>query len=632
MAARSSVSGAALLGLAALLPTAPLAAQTIEQLRDLPIEELANLRVSSVSKNSEPLSDAAAAIYVISHDDIQRSGARSVPDMLRLAPNLEVAQLTPTNYIVTARGFNVADNASLSNKLLVLIDGRSVYTPMFGGVYWDMQEVPPEAVERIEVISGPGATLWGANAMNGVINIITRGSADLQGGSVGLGGGNLGWGADFRYAGRLADDLTYQVHAEGSRYYAYKAGDGKPAQDGWSNPQGGFRIDWTPGGDAVSLQGDIATPSEQPDDFITGRNLTASWQHKMEDGATLQLLAYYDQVKRFSGNGQGGFSVDTYDVEAQENLAVGGWNQLVWGVGERAFRYTFENTALELVPNSRTLNIADIFAQDTISLSDSVKLTLGVKLEDEPYTGLEAMPDARLSWKASNQILLWTAVSRAVRTPTPIDEDLRELSGSVDFLNGSQDFRPEVVTAYEAGTRIQAWPGASLSLSGFYNDYAELRTLELAPAGSPSILVWGNRMKGDVYGAELWGDVGLTSWWRLRAGVNWQHEDLRFEPGSGLGGLALIADDPTYQASLRSSMSLDGVSFDAALRTVGPLPHPSVPAYTELDLRLGWAVTQSLDLSLAGTNLLHPYHLEFIEAGQSDRIPRSVWLQSRWRF
>jgi len=621
------------LGLAAALAPADIAAQSVEQLRDLSIEALADIRVSSVSKSSEPLSDAAAAVYVISHDDIMRSGARTVPDMLRLAPNLEVAQLTPTNYIVTARGFNSADNAALSNKLLVLIDGRSVYTPMFGGVYWDMQEIPPEAVERIEVISGPGATLWGANAMNGVINIITRGSADLQGGSIGMGGGNLGWGADFRYGGRLTDDLTYAVHAEGSRYYAYKTSDGKSAQDGWTNPEGGFRVDWTPGQDTVSLQGDIATPSEQPDDFITGRNLTASWQHKMDDGTSFQMLAYYDQVKRFSGNGQGGFSVDTYDIEAQENVALNGWNQLVWGGGERAFSYDFENTALQLDPNSRTLNIADIFAQDTLSLSTSVKLTVGLKLEDEPYTGIEAMPDARLSWKATDQILLWSAVSRAVRTPTPIDEDLREFGGTVDVLNGSRSFQPEVVTAYEAGTRIQAGSGASLSLSSYYNVYDDLRTLELAPAGSPSVLVWGNGMKGEVHGAELWGDLALTSWWRLRAGANWQHEDLRFEPGSGLGGLALIADDPTYQASLRSSMTLGGgVDFNAALRTVGPLPHPAVPAYTELDLTLGWAVSRTVDLSVAGTNLLHPYHLEFIEEGQSDRIPRSLWLETRCRF
>lgn len=632
MAARSSVCVVALAGLAALLPAGPLAAQTVEQLRDLPIEELANLRVSSVSKASEPLSDAAAAIYVISHDDIQRAGARTVPEMLRLAPNLEVAQLTPTNYIVTARGFNSAANAALSNKLLVLIDGRSVYTPMFGGVYWDMQEIPPDAVERIEVISGPGATLWGANAMNGVINIITRKTADLQGGSVGLGGGNLGWGADFRYGGRLSDDLTYAVHAEGSRSYAYKTSDGRPAQDGWTNPEGGFRLDWTPGEDAISLQGDIATPMEQPDDFVTGRNLTASWQHRMDDGASFQLLAYYDQVKRYSGNGQGGFSVDTYDVEGQENLAINDWNQLVWGAGERAFSYSFESTELQLVPTSRTLNIADIFSQDTISLSNSVKLTIGVKLEDEPYTGLEAMPDARLSWKASDKILLWSAVSRAARTPTPIDEDLREFAGAVDVFNGSHSFRPEIVTAYEAGTRIQAWSGTSLSLSSFYNVYDDLRTLDFAPPGSPSTVVWGNLMKGEVHGVELWGDLRLTDWWRLRAGANWQHEDLRFKPGPTLGLLSWVADDPTYQASLRSSMSLDEVSFDAALRTVGPLPHPSVPAYTELDLKLGWAVSQSLDLSLSGTNLLHPYHLEFIEAGQSDRIPRSVWLQSRWRF
>jgi iron complex outermembrane receptor protein len=627
-----SLKAAALL-FAATLPAGPLLAQSVEQLRQLSIEELADIRVSSVSKSSEPLRDAAAAVYVITHDDIMRSGAHTIPEMLRLAPNLEVAQLTPTSYAVSARGFNVGDNASLSNKLLIMIDGRSVYSPMFGGVYWDMQNVPPDMVERIEVIRGPGATLWGANAVNGVINIITRKSADLQGGSVGLGGGNTGWGANFRYGGRIADDLTYAVHADGSRFYAYKDTNGRDAHDGWSNPEGGFRVDWTPAGDAVSVEGNVANLMETPDDFITGRNVSASWQHRMSGDASFQLLAYYDQMRRYAGNGQGGFSVDTYDVEGQQNLGLGSWGSLVWGVGERAFSYAFENTALQLVPDRNTLNIADVFAQDTLSLSDSVKLTLGVKLENEPYTGLETMPDMRLSWKPDESLLLWTAISRAARTPTPVDEDLREFAGPVDVIAGSHSFRPEVVTAYEAGTRLEAWPGANLALATFYNDYDDLRTLEFAPPGSPGLLTWGNRMKGDVYGAELWGDLHVTPWWRLRAGLDWQHEDLRFAPGSGLGGLALVADDPTYQASLRSSMALgNDVSFDAALRHVGPLPHPSVPAYTELDLRLGWAVTASWDLSLAGTNLLHPYHLEFIETGQSDRIPRSLWLDSRWRF
>ncbi len=619
----------------ALLAPAFAAAQpvSVEQLRDLSLEELADVRVSSVSKSDERLSDAAAAVYVITHDDIIRSGARTVPEMLRLAPNLEVAQLTPTNYAISARGFNVADNASLSNKLLVLIDGRSVYTPMFGGVYWDMQQLLPDSVERIEVISGPGATLWGANAMNGVINIITRESGQTQGGSAGLGGGNLGWGADLSYGGSITENLTYSLHAEGQKFYSYKTSDGRKAQDGWTDPQGGFRLDWKPGADIVSLQGSFSVPQEAPGDFNSGRDVTASWRHALEDGSSVQLLAYFDQVRRFAGNGQGGFSVDTYDVEAQHNVTLNSWNSLVWGVGERRFSYMFENTALQLVPANRSLNIADIFAQDTISLSSSLKLTLGLKLEDEPYTGIALMPSARIAWKVTGDALLWSAVSRAVRSPTPIDEDLREYSGNLDILNGSAAFKPEVVTAFEAGTRVQAMPGVSLSMSAYYNLYDDLRTLELAPAGTPSLLVWGNRMNGNSYGVETWADARLADWWRLRAGFNIQHENLQFATGSGLGGLALIADDPTYQASLRSSMSLtDGLTFDAGLRRIGPLPHPAVPGYTELDLKLGWAVTRSVELALTGSNLLHAHHLEFFEDGQSDQIPRSVYLESRWRF
>lgn len=624
----------ALFTLAALAAPAPqAAAQTIEQLRNLSIEELAAVQVSSVAKSSQPLSDAPAAIYVISHDDVVRAGARTLPEMLRLAPNLEVAQLSPSTYAITARGFNVFNNASQPNKLLVLIDGRTVYSPLYGGVFWDMQQVSPENLERIEVISGPGGTLWGANAVNGVINVITRGSAQAQGGSVGIGGGNTGYGADFQYGGRIDENLTYAVHAEGSRFYGFKRADGSKAHDGWSDPQGGFRLDWTPDQDAISLSGEISNQQEALNDVVGGGDVTASWRHNMADGSSFQLLTYFDRMKRYAGSGQGGFGVDTYDVEAQHNLSLLGWNDIVWGAGARFFSYSIENTALQLVPDHRDLHYVDIFAQDTIALSDRLKLILGLKLEDEPYSGVEPMPNARLAWKATDKLLLWMAASRAVRSPTPIDEDLREYFGGRDIFNGSPQFRPELITAYEGGARVEIGSFADLSASLFYNDYSDLRSLEFAPPGSASLVVWGNHVGGDSYGAELWADAHVASWWRLRAGFNSLRENLDIRTPGEIGGLGFIADDPAYQASLRSSMDLtDDVAFDAALRRVGPLHHPAVPGYTEMDLRLAWAATPNLELSLSGTNLLHSYHLEFFETGQSDRIPRSYYLASRWRF
>jgi iron complex outermembrane receptor protein len=609
-------------------------AQSVEELRDLSIEQLSEIKVSSVSKSTEPLSDAPAAIYVISHDDVIRSGATTIPEMLRLAPNLDVAQLNPTTYAITARGFNVGDNASLSNKLLVLIDGRSVYTPMFGGVYWDMIQVLPEDIERIEVISGPGAALWGANAVNGVVNIITRRSSDTQGGVLMLGAGNIQRDVSVQYGGRLTPDLTYRVHGEFADYSSFPQSNGQSADDKWSRPQGGFRLDWTPGGDQVSLQGDIFSLANEPTGSVSGRDVVGSWQHKFSDGSSLQLLTYYDDARRYSDDGAGGLSVTTYDFEIQHNFHLGGWNDIVWGAGERAIWYTFENTALQLVPSRQTLNLANVFAQDTISLTSKLKLTLGLKLEDEPYAGTQAMPSARLAWKVTEPVLLWTAVSRAVRSPTPVDESLREYAGSLDVLNGSTGFRPETLTAYEAGTRIQISSRASFSVSAYYDVYDNLRSIDVSPAGSGSIFQFGNLMAGNVFGVEVWGNVQVTDWWRLSGGFNLQHEDLRFLPGSTqVAGLAFVANDPGHHATLDSAFKLaDSVTWDISAREVGPLPHPLVPGYVELNTRIAWDITRSLQVSLSGFNLLHARHYEFLEVGTTTEVPRMFYAQVRVRF
>ncbi|MDB5362072.1 MAG: TonB-dependent receptor [Rhodospirillales bacterium] len=607
-------------------------ARSLDDLERLSIEELANIKISSVLKTSEPLSDAPAAIYVIGHDEIMRSGLTRLPEILRLAPNLEVAQLTPTTYAISARGFNVGINASLSNKLLVMIDGRSVYTPLFGGVYWDMQQVLPENIERIEVISGPGATLWGANAVNGVINIITRKSSETEGGSLTVGAGNLERSASLQYGGRITDNLTYRVHAEGAYYGDFKTSDGKNAGDSWSRPQGGFRLDWTPPGEAVSVQGDIYQASEAPNGSIGGRDALASWQHQLDNGS-LQFQAYYDQAKRHLDNGAGGFTIDTWDAEFQHSFKAGSRNDIVWGVGDRVVSYRIENTALALQPAGQTLNLSDIFGQDTIGLSDTVKLTLGLKLEDDPFTDWEPLPSARVSWKVTDDTLLWSAVSRAIRAPTPVDRDLIEKVGSQTILQGSRNFAPEMLIAYEAGTRIQASPRLSFSVSGFYNVYDDLRSIETAPGGFYP-LRWSNKMTGLVYGAEVWGSFRAADWWRLSASFSLQHEHLRFEPGSsGIGGLTFAAEDPNHQAAIRSSMDLgEAVTWDADLRYVGKLHNTAVPEYAELNTSVGWAVTGSLELRLSGFNLLHDRHAEFFEAGQSDQIPRSFFVETRWRF
>ena len=603
----------------------------------LSIEQLGNVEITSVSKRAQPLSDAPAAIYVISHDDIVRSGAMSIPEMLRLAPNLQVAQTSPSNYIITARGFSGNSAAqNFSDKLLVLIDGRSVYNPLFSGMYWDMQDVPVENIERIEVISGPGATLWGANAVNGVINIVTRESSDTQGGVLQFGAGNRYESASLQYGGALGDDLTYRAYIKTFRDKSFEASE----HQGWYKPQGGFRLDWTPGNDAVTVQGDLYAGRENNgadlDGLISGGNLSTAWQHNFEGGSVLQVLAYYDNVERTTTGGSAGFTVDTYNIDAQYNFTWGDWNSIVIGAGQRLSHYSIVNqigpvTSLLFIPNKGDLNLTNIFIQDQVKLADDFDLTLGLKLENDPYSGITPMPNVRASWQVTDSDTLWAAISYAIRSPTPFDTHVQENLGVTPFLKGSPDFLPEKLTAYELGYRTQLSENASLSLNGFYDDYNDLKSIEVDRTTGFLPLRWGNGMKGHVYGVEAWTTYEATDWWKLSAGLNIQSESFRFKPGaSGLLGLSQQGNDPHHQASLRSSMNLtDSISFDADFRYVGQLPDPHVPSYIELNARLAWMMTDKIELSISGYNLLHDHHQEF-EPGND--VTRSFFVNTRWKF
>jgi iron complex outermembrane receptor protein len=622
--------------LAALFSVAarPLWAQSVEELRNLSIDDLANVEVTSVSKTSERLSDAAASVYVISHEDIIRSGATTIPEILRLAPNLEVAQINATTYAISARGFNVSNNASMSDKLLVLIDGRTVYTPLFAGEYWDMQHVLPEDIERIEVISGPSGTLYGANAVNGVINIITRHSADTQGTFLEAGAGNRQWGGAAQYGGRVGTDLTYRAYLDGYHFSPTRAIGGGDAEDAWSRPQGGFRVDWNPGKDSLTAEGDMFQASDEPGASVQGRDLVGNWQHRFGESSSLQVQGYYDLAKRYTDNNSGGgFRVETYDLSAQHQFNLGSWNQLVWGAEDRVISYEVQDTAsLIFQPAGRTLNLADVFAQDTIAVTPTVKIIPGLKIENEPYTGIEPLPSLRVSWKPIDQVLLWTSVSRAVRADTPVDRDLIEKVGAEPILDKSFNFQPETLTAYEIGTRVQATPQISFSMSGFYNVYDDLRTIETTP-GTVLPLGWGNMARGLVYGMEFWGSYRITDWWSVGPAFNIQHEHFRFKPGSAqIGGVTFIADDPNHQASLRSSVNIGpAVTWDAFLRYVGALHSPALADYAELDMRLGWKATPNLEISLSGFNLIHAHHQEFV-ADSATTIPRSFLVDARLHF
>jgi iron complex outermembrane receptor protein len=604
-------------------------------LKSLSIEDLMNLEVTSVSKRGEPLSDAAAAVYVITREEILNSGARSLTDILRLAPNLQVAQITSSSFAITARGFN----GPAASKLLVLVDGRSVYTPYHSGVSWDVQDVLPEDIERIEVISGPGATLWGANAVNGVINIITRKAADTQDGSLRVGGGNLEQRGSVQYGGQAGSTVDYRAYVDSFHYGDDLTATGTNARDAWQKSQGGFRVDWMPAGDLVTLQGDIYTGSEEgqlpsADETESGHNLLTRWNHAFSEASSLQVQAYYDYTRIKIPN-VGFDELNTYDLDVQHAFAWGSRQSIVWGGGVR----TEDDNFPVFSPPQRTLDYSNAFLQDTLSLSRTLNLIVGTKYEHDAYTRGELLPDARLSWKVSDSNLLWAAVSQAVRAPSRVDRDLFEEAGPVVLLRGG-DFQDERLTAYELGYRSQLSAKSSLSISTFYNVYSELRSVQYSPGPAFPIL-FANGMSGNTDGLEAWGNYQVSEWWRMSAGGNWLHENLHFNPGSdNIGGIALAGDDPSYQIALRSTMTFarSGLLY-LDLRHIGALPSPASPSYTELNAHVSWTASRVMTWALTGSNLIHPHHLEFgttsapLQLGATGvESGRSVFLEVQSRF
>jgi iron complex outermembrane receptor protein len=634
MMQRSWSVALALLGIAAKAWAAD--GTAADDLSRMSLEELANVEVTSVSKSPEPLRRAPANVYVITHEDILRSGATSLTEVLRLAPNLQVTQLTSSSYQLGAGGFGGhQESQNFANKLLILIDGRSVYSPLYGGVYADTLDVMLEDVERIEVISGPGGTLWGANAMDGVINIITRPSYVTDGPLVSVGAGNQEQMASARYGDKFGEDGSYRFYGMTFHRGAEELADGTTAGDGWSKGQGGFRADWSLPEDVVTFQGDAYRGTENDpgslDTTILGADAVARWRHQWER-SDIQVQTYFDQSERSGAASSGGFLVRNYDVEIQQNLLVGTSQHLIWGAGERATRYDITGTpTLYFLPASRTLSLGDAFAQDTVTLAKSIQVTVGLKLEDDPYSGWTALPDLRLSWDLSHAGVLWAAAARGVRSPTPFDHDVQEKSGTTLFLTGNPSFTTEKVSAYEVGYRLQPASFASFSIAPFYNVYSDLRTIELAADGQFLPLHWGNLMSGDTFGVTAWGNLQVTDWWRLSPSFSLLRKNLRFDAGaSGLLGLAQAGDDPASQAGLTSSMDVgDRLTFDVSLRHVGSLPSPALPSYNDFTARLGWHVSRALELSVSGMNLGHAYHQEY-PSPDGEELGRSVMVGARW--
>lgn len=613
----------------------------VADLADLSLEQLANIEVTSVSRRAERLSDAAASIYVITNDDIRRSGVTSLPEALRLAPNLQVARTSASGYAISARGFN----NSVANKLLILIDGRTVYTPLFSGVFWDSQDVMLEDIDRIEVISGPGGTLWGANAVNGVINIITRQAQATQGTLVAAGGGNLEAGGSFRHGGKFGADGHYRVYGKYFDRDNTERVNGTEVSDGWHKGQAGFRADWggsnrnfTLQGDAYSGKLDQAQPGKTT---IDGVNLLGRWNQRLAGGSELRLQAYFDHTER---DVPGTFSekLDIFDVEFQHGIPIGSSQRVLWGGGYRYARDRVQNSAaLAFLPADKNLDWANVFVQDEIKITETVDLTAGIKFESNDYTGWETLPSLRLAWKPYANQLLWTALSRAVRAPARLDRELF-VPANGSLLAGGPNFRSEIANVFEIGNRGQPSSAVSYSITAFYHDYDHLRSLEPAPgaicvAVAPgNTCVLANLIEGTSQGVEAWGNYQVKQGWRLSGGVLLLDVDLKRKPGSTDPNPAALGNDPDYQWLLRSSHNLTPRhELDVILRSIGELPNPNVPSYTAVDVRIGWRPVRDLEMSLTAQNLFDSSHPEFGSAtGMNPRseFERGVFLKLVWRM
>jgi iron complex outermembrane receptor protein len=632
-------------GLISLLCAAQCLAQTasllqvaqVQELSQLSLAELTRVEVTSVSKTPQPLNSAPAAIYVITREDIIRAAAVSIPEALRLAPNLQVEQVSSSSYAITARGFG--DHRAVqtqANKLLILVDGRSVYSPLFSGVFYDAIDVVMDDIDRIEVISGPGATLWGANAMNGVINIITRRAQDTQGTALRLDSGTAEQAVTGRYGGTAGDNLAYRFYAKAFDRDPLEDSGGGSAGDRWNKRQAGARVDWARDVNAITVSADAYRAKQQissaPDFAISGANVLGRWQRTSGDSRLL-VQAYYDHVVREAPPDGAPFSLDTYDLELQHSVGFAGKHELVWGAGVRQNTYNIRSKGnLQFRPADRSLGLGNLFAQDTVAIGSSLKVTAGIKLEDNPYSRWSALPDLRLAWQLNERSLLWASAARAIRAPTPFDTEVAEFFGNTLFLKGNPEFRTEKVWDYSMGYRAQPSAWMSFSASAFYDVYQDLRTIE--PGENILPLLWDNKMRGSTYGIEAWATLQLTSWWRLSPTIRTLHQRLRFEESSSkLVGLQLAGDDPSHSESLRSSMDFGPrVTFDWILRHVGELPAPRQSAYTELSARLAWRLSDHLELAVSGLNLLHSRHAEYPVSDRGELIERSALAQLRLNF
>lgn len=665
----SRCGGAALAALFALgIPAR--AQEALGDLSNKSIEDLMNIEVTSVSRKEQKLSRTASAVFVINGEDIRRSGATNIPDLLRMVPGVDVAQINANTWAISARGLT----EEFGNELLVMVDGRNVYTPTTGGVFWDVVDVPIENIERIEVIRGPGGSVWGANAVNGVVNIITKKAGETPGAMVVEGGGNLDQEfATTQYGGKLGARIQYRVYAKYFNQNHFPDGNGQDGGDGWHMLRGGFRVDSkiSPK-DTLMVQGDIYTgkegfptrllPSVTSAELVdvvrrvdlAGGFMQSVWKHEYSARSDMSLSFSYDTYERGDLLNEGR---QTFNVEFQNHIAWGGRQDIVWGVG---YRYSDSQStgslSLSLNPANLKTRLFSAYLQDEISLvPDRVSLTLGTKLEHNYYTGFGLMPSVRVSYTPTAHQALWAAVSRALRTPAETDAALRlnvggfTGAGGVPVLVGvlgNPNFKDEGSLSYEAGYRIAPLANLWIDLAAYYNRYDHQSTeepgepfFENTPLPAHLVLpsVSQNLSYGETHGMEIAASWKINDRWNLTPGFDFERVHMHASPGSQDPSSAPETEgsDPHFRAQLRSHVAVtQRVGWDLSAYYVDRLIALGVPSYTRLDTGLTWRWSERLSFSVVGQNLLKDHHLEFVsgDGATSTLIKRSGYAKLTWQY
>lgn len=642
-----------------------------EDLTALSLEELLDVRVTSVARQEQNIFQAPAAVFVISGEDLRRAGVTSIPEALRMVPGVEVARVSASVWAVSARGFN----GRFANKLLVLLDGRSLYNPIFSGVYWDVQNTLLADVDRIEVIRGPGAALWGANAVNGVINIITKSARETQGALVTATAGSeererLG----LRQGVALAPNAWLRLSALGFERDASTESGGGRGSDDWRLAQGDFRFDWDrTRTDSINLQGDLyrgdlgetfnvpllSAPYQKRlsvETRVSGGNLLGRWRHIVSPSADWALQAYFDRA--LNKDEVAGQARSTWDLDFQHRFSPAPGHNFLWGGGYRhSCDHTSDGLVTRFFPDHRSFDLYRLFAQDEWSLlPERVKLTAGAQIEHNAHTGFEFQPTLRLLWTPSDHQSFWLALSRAVRTPSQAEDDVQidqavippAAPGDLPLLValvGNRGVKSERLTAFELGWRKRLARNFSADVSTFYNRYRDLVTVEY---GSPYLdgdppphlvqpLDAANTLEATGYGIEVALDWQVLENWQLKGSYSFLRLLFERDPSSNNTLFRDLADaNPRHQASLRSQLDIgDSLEFDVWGRYVSSLPTPGIPAYLTCDLRLGWRPLKALQLELVGRNLLDSRHPEFqsehLDAAAME-VERSYFARLTWNY